>query len=127
MTENPYAPKSSELSPTQERNLAMLGHAVPLGAMVLSAGLLGFVASLVMWVVYKDRGPFVRAHLANSMNIQITTGVFLLVSIPLMLLLIGFVTYPLALVFAFVLHVLGLVKANQGTWFDPPFTMGFVR
>ena len=72
--------------------------------MILSAGTLGFVASVIIYVMYKDKGPFVRAHAANSLNIQIITGIVLLVSIPLMLVLIGFFTFGLALLFAFVAH-----------------------
>ncbi|WP_257957138.1 DUF4870 domain-containing protein [Nocardioides sp. B-3] len=80
-----------------------------------------------MYLIYRDRGPFVRAHAANSLNVQIITGIILLISFPLMLLLIGFVTYPLALVFAFVLHVIGAMKANNGEWWNPPMTPRFVK
>ena len=38
----------------------MVAHVVPLAATVLSAGTLGFVGSLVVFLLYKDRGPFVR-------------------------------------------------------------------
>ena len=87
--------------------------------MVLSAGTLGFVGSLVIYLMYKDKGPFVRAHAANSLNIQIITGIILLISIPLMLVLIGFVTFGLALVFAFVLHLIGAIKAQQRRVVEP--------
>lgn len=122
-----YAAPQTPISPSQERTLGSLAHAVPLVAMVLSAGLLGFVGSLVIYLMYKDRGPFVRAHAANSVNVQVITGIVLLLSFPLMLLLVGFVTYPLALVFAFVMHVVGALKAHRGEWWDPPMTPGFVR
>jgi uncharacterized protein len=122
-----YGAPQTPMSPAQERTLASAAHWVPLVAMVLSAGTLGFVGSLVIYLMYKDRGPFVRAHAANSLNVQIITGIVLLISFPLMLLLIGFLTYPLALVFAFVLHVIGAVKANNGEWWDPPMTPRFVR
>ena len=122
-----YAQPQTQLSPTQERTMGAVAHGAPLVAMVLSAGLLGFVGSLVIYLMYKDRGPFVRAHAANSLNVQIMTGIVLLISLPLMLVLIGFVTYPLALVFAFVLHVLGAVKANNGEWWNPPMTPKFVK
>ena len=95
--------------------------------MVLSAGFLGFVGSLVIYLMYKDRGPFVRQHAANSLNIQIITGIILLVSLPLMLVLVGFLTFGLALVWAFVLHVIGAVKAHSGEWWDPPLTPRWVR
>jgi uncharacterized protein len=123
---DPYAAPRTPISPSQERSWGAGAHFVPLVAMVLSAGLLGFVGSLVIYVMYKDRGPFVRAHAANSLNVQITTGIVLLLSIPLFLLLIGFLTYPLALVYAFVMHLIGGLKANRGEWWNPPLTPRFV-
>ena len=122
-----YAVPHQAISPSQERTMGAIAHGVPLVAMVLSAGLLGFVGSLVIYLMYKDRGPFVRAHAANSLNVQIVTGIILLISLPLMLLLVGFLTYGLALVFAFVLHLLGAMKANNGEWWNPPMTPRFVR
>lgn len=107
--------------------MGTLAHAIPLIAMVVSAGVLGFVASLVLYLIYKDRGTFARENAANSLNIQITTGIVLLISIPLMLVLVGFVTFGLALVYAFVLHLIGALKANRGEWWRPPMTLRFVR
>src|SRR5215468_220742 len=98
MSENPYAAPHGSVSPAEERTMGTLAHAIPLVAMVVSAGLLGFVASLIVYLVYKDRGPFVRENAANSLNIQITMGIVLLVSIPLMLILVGFLTWGIAFV-----------------------------
>ena len=125
--DNAYAAPQPSISPAQERTRGAVAHGVPLVAMVLSAGLLGFVGSLVIYLLYKDRGPFVRQHAANSLNVQIISGIVLLISFPLMLVLVGFVTYALALVFAFVLHLLGAIKANNGEWWDPPMTPRVVR
>lgn len=127
MTENPYAATPPTVSPAEERSLGTIAHAVPLVAMVLSAGFLGFVGSLVVYLMYKDRGPFVRAHAANSLNVQIITGIVLLVSLPLMLVLVGFATYGIALAVAFVLHLLGALKAHRGEWWNPPLTPRIVR
>lgn len=127
MNQPQYAAPQSPISPNQERSLGALAHGVPLVAMVASAGLLGFVGSLVIYLMYRDRGPFVRAHAANSLNVQIMTGIVLLISIPLMLMLVGFVTYGIALVVAFVLHLMGTMKAHRGEWWNPPMTPRFVR
>ncbi|QIK75975.1 DUF4870 domain-containing protein [Nocardioides piscis] len=124
---NPYAQSQTPISPGQERTLGAVAHGVPLAAMVLSAGLLGFVGSLIIYMLYKDRGPFVRQHAANSLNVQIFAGIIMLVSLPLMLVLVGFLTFGLAFVLAFVLHVIGAIKANNGEWWDPPMTPRFVR
>ncbi|HRW19685.1 MAG TPA: DUF4870 domain-containing protein [Dermatophilaceae bacterium] len=123
----PYAVAQPPLTAQEERTWGVLSHVIPLAAMILSAGTLGFVGSLVVYLLYKDRGPFVRAHAANSLNVQITMGIVLLVSVPLMLVLVGFVTYVLAFVVAAVLHVLGAVNANNGQWWEPPITIRFVR
>ena len=127
MTEDPYARPAAAMSPSQERTMGMLCHAIPLVAMVVSVGTLGFVASLVLYLIYKDRGPFVRENAANSLNVQITAGIVLLVSIPLLLILIGFLTALAAIVLAFVLHLIGAIKANRGEWWRPPLTLRLVH
>jgi len=127
MSDDRYATQPGTVSPAEERTMGMMAHAIPLVAMVVSAGLLGFVASLILYLIYKDRGPFARENAANSLNVQITTGIVLLVSIPLMLVLIGFVTFGLALVAAFVLHLIGAIKANRGEWWRPPMTLRLVH
>lgn len=120
-------PPGAPMAASEERGWATLSHVIPLAAMVLSAGLAGFVCSLVLYLIYRDRGPFVRQHAAASLNIQIMTGILLLVSGVLMVVLIGFVTYPLVLLMALVLHVLAALRAYRGEWYDPPMTPVFVR
>jgi len=115
------------MSPTEERTTGVLAHGVALGATVLSGGLLGFVAALVMYLIYRDRGPFVRAHTANALNIQIIAGIVMLISLPLMIVLVGFLTFGLAWLFAVILHIIGMVKSNNGEWWTPPMTPQFVK
>lgn len=122
-----YAAPIKPMSAGEERTLGAAMHWVPLIATVLSAGTLGFLGSLVMYLVFKDRGEFVRAQGANSLNVQIATGIGLLVSLVLMLVLIGFVTWWVVLAWAVVLHALGAVKAHRGEWWTPPLTPRFVR
>lgn len=115
------------LTPSEERNLGLLAHVVPAILLPLSAGLLGFVGSLVIYLMYKDRGPFVRQHAVNSLNVQIITAILLLLSTALMFVLVGFLFYPLVIIVSVVIHVIGAVKANNGEWWTPPLTPQFVR
>jgi hypothetical protein len=119
------------LSPTDERTWGMLSHAIAAGAMVLSGGFLGFVGALVIYLLYKDRGPFVRAHSANSLNVQITAGIAIIIGWVLTITIIGaIIGIPLliaAFIWALIVHVIGAVKANNGEWWTPPMTPQFVK
>ena len=133
----PYAQQSRPMSPQDERTWGALSHGGAVVAMICSAGFLGFVASVVVYVLFKDRGPFVRAHAANSINVQITMFIWLvalgILTIPVALLTLGLglvVMLP-ALAAAFVigaiLHVIGAVKAYNGEWWNPPLTPRFIK
>ena len=123
----PAQPARPTISPQEEKNWGVISHVVPAVALVLSAGTLGFVASLLIYLFYKDKGPFVRQQAANSLNLQIATLIGLVVSGVLMLALIGFVLYPLVIVWAVVLHVIGALKSRDGEWWTPPLVPRFIR
>jgi uncharacterized Tic20 family protein len=132
-----YPTQPSTMSAEDERTWGAISHAGAVVAMICSAGFLGFIASIAVYVIHKDRGPFVRAHAANSINVQITMFIWLVVAAVLYVILgivtlgIGFVVFLpvflVPLVIAGVLHVLGAVKAYQGEWWNPPFTPRFVK
>lgn len=122
-----YAAGPQPMSQQEEKTWATLAHVIPAIAMVVSAGTIGFIASVILYVVVKDRGPFVRSHAANALNVQLTALIGLIISGLLMIVLVGFITYPLIVVGAVVIHVIGAMKANNGEWFKPPFTIDFVK
>ena len=132
MTEGPestnYVRKPDEsLTPHQERTWALTAHAVAGAAMVLSAGTLGFVAALVIYLVYKDRGPFVRQHAADAVNIQLNALIWFAIGYLLVLVLVGFAVLFLIPFIAGILHAVGAVKAYEGEYHWSPFTIRFVR
>ena len=54
------------------------------------------------------------------------TLILLAISGLLMFVLVGFLTYPLVVVIATVIHVIGAMKANNGEMWQPPMTPRFV-
>ena len=132
-----YQGRPSTMTAEDERTWGAISHAGAVVAMICSAGFLGFLASVAVYVIHKDRGPFVRQHAANSINIQITMFIWLLVlgilTIPIALLTLGLglvVMLPAlaaAFVVAGVLHVVGAIKAYNGEWWNPPLTPRFVK
>ena len=133
---NPYAraEASAPLSPEQERTWATATHAVAGAAMILSAGTLGFVAALVVYLIYKDKGLFIRQHAADAVNIQLNSLMWAIilgvVGAILAIVLVGFLFWAMIgviPVIALVLHIIGAVKAYQGEIHWSPLTLRFVK
>ena len=135
--EQAYRTSPTTMSPQDERTWGAISHAGAVVAMICSAGFLGFIASIAVYVIHKDRGPFVRSHAANSINIQISMFIWLVVATVVYVVLgvltlgIGFIVllpvFVVPLVIAGVLHVIGAVKAYNGEWWNPPLTPSFVK
>ena len=119
------------ISPSEERTVGMIAHAGTLAAVILSGGTLGFIVALVIYLIYKDRGPFVRHHAANAVNVQILGAILVIGGILLTITVIGaIIGIPMIIVgglYVIIVHIIGAVKANNGEWYNPPMTPQFVR
>lgn len=115
------------LTPAEEKTWATITHAVAAGAMILSAGTVGFVVALVIYLVYRDRGPFIRAHAASAVNIQLTALIGVVICIFFFWLIFPLFLIAVIVVAAVVLHIIAALRANDGQWYDPPLTIRFVR
>ncbi|MFI8632693.1 DUF4870 domain-containing protein [Microbacterium sp. NPDC077663] len=112
---SPYAPP---MRPEDEKTWASLTH--------VSGILFAFLGPLVVYLVMRDRGPFIRAHSAGALNFQLTILIVALVSIPLAFIGIGFLLLLVAGIFALVIEIVAAVKASQGQWYTPPLSIRFV-
>lgn len=114
-----YAPgygyqQQPAVSPSDARMWSLFAH---LGGMFLS-----FIVPLVIYLVYKDRDPFIRRHSAQAMNFHITIFIIYIVSIPLMLILVGFFTFAAAAVCSVVFTIMAAIAANDGREYTYPLT-----
>ena len=107
-----------------ERSMAILAHLSAIIAMVLSAGWLSFLGPLIVWFIWRDRGPLVRQAAAGAFNFNITVWV---TSIIAWICLFTVILIPLAIVLwigAFVaqmvLSIRGAMAANKGEVFRYP-------
>lgn len=119
---DPYAsplPGTPPITISQDDKLwAMLAHLAGLAGYL--GGVLQYVAPLVIYLVYKDKSPFVAFHALQSLFFQLAVLVaFVLAGI------ITFVTCgigaPLMVgigVGALVYAIIAAIKANQGEWFE---------
>jgi len=119
----PLPPGQRPLPPDQERLWAMLAHLLSFVAAYL---FLGFVAPLIVLLVFGPRSAYVRAHAVESLNFNLTWLLYAIVGVALAFLLIG-IPILIALGIAYlVLVIIASVRANNGEFFRYPLTIRFV-
>jgi uncharacterized Tic20 family protein len=112
------------LSPADERTWSIAAHLSPFLASLVG---LPFLGPLVIYLVFRDRGPFVRHHAAQALNFQIIVAIGLLISIPLMFVLVGIFTAIVIGIAAVVFQIIAAVEANNGKWYRYPLTPDWVK
>ncbi len=118
MTTNDY-PAVPEPIPSDSRGWAAAAHLVPLIGF-------GFIAPLVIWLVKRDDDPFVEYHSREALNFQLSLIIYIVASVALMLVLIGFLLIVVVGIFAFVVMIIAGVKAAGGEFYRYPLSIRFV-
>jgi len=102
----------------------MLSHLLSFVAAYL---FLGFVAPLIVMLVFGPRSAFVRAHAVESLNFNLTWLLYGIIAVILAFLLIGIVILIILGIAYLVLVIIASVKANNGEMYRYPATIRFVR
>ena len=97
-------PKGQYYQPTpDDRTWAMLAHLSPL--------VIGFIGPLVVWLIYKDKSPFVADQAKEALNFNLSVMIASLVLLPTcigpMLIRIGGQVYS----------IMAGLDANTGVWY----------
>jgi uncharacterized Tic20 family protein len=129
MTQQPAAPQpQAPLSAEQDNQWASFAH---LG------GILSFLPSLIIWLVFKDRGSHTNIEAKEALNFQIAVtigqiAVFILNAILTAVTLgfwglIGWI-FPLALwIISVIFCIQGFVKAKDGGSYRYPMNIRFIK
>ena len=89
-----------------------------------------FVGALVMYLVKKDTAsPYLRHHLLEALNFQITVTIAYVVSWVLAVVTLGILSFVPAIVWIFglVFSILATVAANKGEWYRYPVSIRMVK
>lgn len=123
-TPQPTAP----LTPTEDNQWASFAH---LG------GIIGFLPSLIIWLVFKDRGSFTNVEAKEALNFQITAAigqvaVFIVNAILTAVTfgIWGFIGWllPLAIwVISLIWSIQGFSKAKDGNGYRYPFAIRLIK
>ena len=123
-----YGAAPHPMSPQDEKTWATLVHLAPFVAAFVG---IPFLGPLIVFLLLKDRGPFVRFHAAQALNFQIIITIAFwvlgLLSLPIVTLII---TIPCFIVLGtawVALSIVAAVKANNGEWYRYPLTPELVK
>jgi uncharacterized Tic20 family protein len=100
------------VSPSDARMWAMLAQ--------LSGFLFGAIGPLVVYLIYKDRDPFIRRASAQALNFQIMVLIGYAISFVLSFILIGFLTGFAVFVCWIAFPIIAAIAANKGEDYDYP-------
>lgn len=125
MSEVPPPPSSyptaapAAMSPEDQRLWATLDH--------IGGIFFGWVSTLIVYLVLKDRGGFIQAHSKTALNFHLTMLIGLVVGYILTIVLIGFLIVAAVYIVIIVFAILAAIAANKGEIYNYPLTIKFIK
>ncbi|MCY7325780.1 MAG: DUF4870 domain-containing protein [Microbacteriaceae bacterium] len=117
--QNAYSGTPQPLSPNDEKLYATLTH---VGGIFFSV-----IPALIVFLVFKDRGPFIRAHSLTALNFQLTMLIAAAIGTMLTIVGIGFLVLGAVSIAILVFSIIAAVAANNGQFYSYPLTIPFVK
>lgn len=114
-----YAGAQPPLSDSDQRMWAMLAH---VGGILFS-----FVAPLIIWLMFKDRGRFVDEQAKEALNFQITLIIGYVISGILFIILIGAILLFVVWLAAIIFGIMAAIAANKGEAYRYPFAIRLIK
>jgi hypothetical protein len=118
----PYPPYQSPVDP-QDRTFATLAH---VGTLANLLGLWGWLVPLVI-LLTKGNRPVVRRAAAESLNFQISFGIYAVVFGVLSFILIGLPFLFAVAVMMLVMPIIAAIKTNEGIAYKYPLTFRLIK
>jgi len=120
--QQPYQPAAptpvaaAPLTEAEDRQWASFAH---LG------GIIGPLPSLIIWLVFKDRGRFTAQEGKEALNFQITIAILYVIGsiLPFVGALIIFAAWVVAIIFS----IMGFLKAKDGQAYRYPFALRLIK
>ncbi|NYF10966.1 hypothetical protein HDC94_002122 [Leifsonia sp. AK011] len=118
-TPPPAAPApAAPLTPAEDKQWASFAH---LG------GILGFLPSLIIWLVFKDRGEKTNVEAKEALNFQITILFGYIAGSILSVVFIGIFIWLAAAVVSIIFSIIGFMKVNEGGSYRYPFAIRLIK
>lgn len=97
---------------------ALAGHFIPFGHIF---------GPLIVWLIKRDSSEFIDDQGKEALNAQISFTIYFAVCIALMIVVIGFVLFPLVWLADLIFIIIAAVSANEGKRYRYPLILRLVK
>ena len=104
---------------SDEKTFAIITH--------LSAFFLGFLGPLVFYLAKRDGSKYIRDNTRHALNFQVSLIIYMVISVVLCFVLIGFVMIALFALLNLVAILIAAVKASDGEAYKYPLEIEFIK
>ena len=118
---------------TEDRNYAAMIHVGTVAAAIFSGGFLDIIVPAIAYVVFKDKSAFLKDHVKQQLNFQLTNLLVLAVAVivSVMTLGVGLIVAIPAVVLFFVTDIVCSIRAalaaTRGEEYHFPFAIDFLK
>ncbi|PHK50261.1 DUF4870 domain-containing protein [Staphylococcus edaphicus] len=85
------------------------------------------IAPLIIWLIKREDSPFVDRAGKNFFNFVLSYVIWLSIATIAMLILIGFILFPIIAILHFIFTIVAAVKAYNGEDYLPPLSIRFFK
>ncbi len=119
-----FQPPMSLQTPEQKQ-MGMFLHLSQLLNIILPPA--GIVVPIILWQIKKDEMPALDAHGKMVVNWLISSLIYFVVSLVLVIVLIGILGLIALGIMSMVFPIIGGIKANNGEFWEYPLTIKFLK
>ncbi len=83
--------------------------------------------SLIIWIVFKDRGSFTDTEAKEALNFQITIAIGYVISYVLIFIFIGAILWWALWILSAVFSVIAFLRAKDGNHYRYPFAIRLIK
>lgn len=121
----PYAAPGGAAITQDEKTWGMLAHLAAFAGYLVPFG--NIIGPLVIWLIQKDKMPFVNDQGKEAVNFQITILILAVISAILILIFIGILLLIAVGIFNIVMIIVSALKANRGEYARYPLCFRFIK
>ncbi|MGX5695266.1 DUF4870 domain-containing protein [Agromyces soli] len=125
----PQQPQPQQPVPPQAAPAAPLSQAedIQWASFAHLGGVIGFLPSLIIWLVFKDRGQFTNVEAKEALNFQITMLIGYVLGAILSIVLIGALISLAAWVISIVFSIIAFLRVKDGNHYRYPFAIRLIK